>query len=508
MQGPALPRLQEVFFSLDHPVLCGPGDLSGNAGLFYEFSFALFFNVLLALSMERQAVAQDCATFLYTLTHLLLLSMCPYIPYFLTQMRYHLGMKKILFLIAGTTLPANLALAAGTLVTYLELVTYFIDRIVIPLLFAVALLVFLVNTVRYFVIGATETEARSKARSHALWSIAAFVFLVGLIGIISLITNSLNWGGDDAICPDYLQDTCGANKDPGDTGSQPLNVGSYEGYSGDGGSSDDSSSTSGTSGESETDTTTSDGNLHELIFGSGADSASYKLNSSDPAKTYNTVSISETASCSDGMSALKAAANSESSQGAYLLYKQEGVTMWENITDDNSSTGITYDEDTASNIIAAGATDAYFVHTHPEKRIDSLDLDMSGHGPSAADMEGICSFGINVGLLTVDWNGVWTVTKSDDACPYSNEDTSSFYLVDTYLALAMVDQYDRAEELTAYTEASIVPSTYKDHFSNQDFTQYENMSQSEIISLSNSYQTYTGTYVSGPDTTSSFCSSY
>lgn len=86
-------------------------------------------------------------------------------------------------------------------------IVYFINNILLPLLFAIALLLFLVNAVRFFIIQSDDEEGRKKARRLMIYGIAAFVFLVSIWGIVNLIVTGLQLNSETAVCPDYLPNT-------------------------------------------------------------------------------------------------------------------------------------------------------------------------------------------------------------------------------------------------------------------------------------------------------------
>jgi hypothetical protein len=89
---------------------------------------------------------------------------------------------------------------------FLYAIGYFFNYTLIPFLFALALLFFIVNAARYFIIGAHETAARDHARQLAIYGILGFVFLVSIWGIVNAITWSLGISYDETVCPDYLED--------------------------------------------------------------------------------------------------------------------------------------------------------------------------------------------------------------------------------------------------------------------------------------------------------------
>lgn len=104
----------------------------------------------------------------------------------------------------------------GTLQGYLIDIVSFINGTIIPFLFAIALLFFLVNVVRYFIVGGDDKEARAQARQLAIYGILAFVILVSIWGIVNLILAGFDLEGqyNPAFCPDYMEGWCnGAYRD-------------------------------------------------------------------------------------------------------------------------------------------------------------------------------------------------------------------------------------------------------------------------------------------------------
>lgn len=83
--------------------------------------------------------------------------------------------------------------------------TFFIGNVLIPLLFGIALLVFLWNAFRFFILGAHETTARDNARRLALYGILGFVFLVSIWGIVNIFVSGLGIGRESAITSDYIE---------------------------------------------------------------------------------------------------------------------------------------------------------------------------------------------------------------------------------------------------------------------------------------------------------------
>ncbi len=85
----------------------------------------------------------------------------------------------------------------------------FINEVLIPFILGIAFLIFLINAVRFFVIGGDNTESQENARSLALYGVGAFVLILSLWGMVNLLANGigLNEGpciDGKAVQSDYL----------------------------------------------------------------------------------------------------------------------------------------------------------------------------------------------------------------------------------------------------------------------------------------------------------------
>lgn len=115
---------------------------------------------------------------------------------------------RLAVLVGAITTPL-LALAQqppGTLQAYIVDVMSFVNTWVIPLIFTLAFLFFLINVTRYFIIGGADSAAQEKAKSLALWGIIAFVLMVSIWGIVNLLTSGLGFDRQYFVCPDYVED--------------------------------------------------------------------------------------------------------------------------------------------------------------------------------------------------------------------------------------------------------------------------------------------------------------
>jgi hypothetical protein len=67
----------------------------------------------------------------------------------------------------------------------------FIDNVLIPLIFALTLLIFVWGMFRFFVWGQANEEDRSKGRQMILWSIIGMMFMVSIWGIVAIFSEGI-----------------------------------------------------------------------------------------------------------------------------------------------------------------------------------------------------------------------------------------------------------------------------------------------------------------------------
>ena len=87
----------------------------------------------------------------------------------------------------------NLTIAQG----YRDSILSAINNIFVPVLFAVAFLVFLWGVYKYFILGAAEEKSREEGRNFVLWGIIGFVVILSVWGLVAIVGNtfSLTAGG-------------------------------------------------------------------------------------------------------------------------------------------------------------------------------------------------------------------------------------------------------------------------------------------------------------------------
>jgi hypothetical protein len=86
----------------------------------------------------------------------------------------------------------------GALGTFADSVTGFINGVLIPLIFAIALLVFIWGMFTYFILGGGDEGKREQGKGLMLYAILGFVMMIIIFGIVNLIANGLLSGlGED-----------------------------------------------------------------------------------------------------------------------------------------------------------------------------------------------------------------------------------------------------------------------------------------------------------------------
>lgn len=76
---------------------------------------------------------------------------------------------------------------------FITLILMFIDRFLVPLIFAIAFVVFLWGIYEYFILGGADEEKRKEGRKLALTGIIGFVIMIAVWGLVGLLVNSLGF---------------------------------------------------------------------------------------------------------------------------------------------------------------------------------------------------------------------------------------------------------------------------------------------------------------------------
>lgn len=107
-------------------------------------------------------------------------------------------MKKIFrlsALVAFFGAPLVAAAQTGVNVSYLQNystgITGVINYILVPVLMAIAFIVFLYGVYKYFIQGAADEKSRTDGRQFTLWGVVGFVVILSLWGIVNIFMSTL-----------------------------------------------------------------------------------------------------------------------------------------------------------------------------------------------------------------------------------------------------------------------------------------------------------------------------
>jgi hypothetical protein len=82
----------------------------------------------------------------------------------------------------------------GAIDTFGNNITGFFSSVLVPLVFAIALLVFLWGMFTYFIAGGGDESQRERGKGLIIWSIIAFVIMVTIWGIVNFLVAGLGAG--------------------------------------------------------------------------------------------------------------------------------------------------------------------------------------------------------------------------------------------------------------------------------------------------------------------------
>lgn len=97
--------------------------------------------------------------------------------------------KYTLFIIIS--FPNFVFAADGSLQLLLVGIGGFLNNIVIPFILAIAFIIFVINVVRFFIIGSANAEGQKNAQHLAIYGIGAFVFILSFWGLVNLLTDGV-----------------------------------------------------------------------------------------------------------------------------------------------------------------------------------------------------------------------------------------------------------------------------------------------------------------------------
>jgi hypothetical protein len=109
-------------------------------------------------------------------------------------------MKKALVLASGTLTAFALPLVSFAAINNISDVGQFIiniiNNILVPVLFAVAFIVFLWGVFKAFILGANDEEAKEGGKNLMLWGLIGFFVMISIWGLVNILTGTVNFGNN------------------------------------------------------------------------------------------------------------------------------------------------------------------------------------------------------------------------------------------------------------------------------------------------------------------------
>jgi|GEM_PF-2857679 len=99
----------------------------------------------------------------------------------------------------------------------------FINTVAVPLIFAVAFIVFLFGVFRYYIVGAANAEKRKEGTQLIVYSLIGFAVMIVVWGLVNLIVGTLGFTDNTRPClPTFDNSGCASTNTS--TGAQPVNL--------------------------------------------------------------------------------------------------------------------------------------------------------------------------------------------------------------------------------------------------------------------------------------------
>lgn len=113
-------------------------------------------------------------------------------------------MKKVLAFTSLTlaTLAVPLVSFAATITNISEAGSFIIDtinNIIVPVLFAVAFIVFIWGAFQTFIMGANDADVKDKGKSLMLWGLIGFFVMVSVWGLVNILTGTISFGNNTGV---------------------------------------------------------------------------------------------------------------------------------------------------------------------------------------------------------------------------------------------------------------------------------------------------------------------
>jgi hypothetical protein len=111
---------------------------------------------------------------------------------------------KVFALTTGTlvafALPlVSLAAAVNNLSDVGSFIINIINNVLVPVLFAIAFIVFLWGAFNVFILGANSDDAKEKGKNLMLWGLVGFFVMVSIWGLVNILTGTVSFSNNSGV---------------------------------------------------------------------------------------------------------------------------------------------------------------------------------------------------------------------------------------------------------------------------------------------------------------------
>ncbi len=112
-------------------------------------------------------------------------------------------MKKALALTTGTfaafALPLISYAAIGNIADVGSFIINIINNVLVPVLFAVAFIVFIWGAFTTFILGANSDDVKEKGKNLMLWGLIGFFVMVSVWGLVNILTGTVSFSNTSGV---------------------------------------------------------------------------------------------------------------------------------------------------------------------------------------------------------------------------------------------------------------------------------------------------------------------
>jgi hypothetical protein len=98
----------------------------------------------------------------------------------------------------GFSFGSGAGICTNTICGVAQNILYLINNVLVPLLFAVAFIVFLYGVASAYIFSGGDPERVKQGHQLILWGIIAFVVMISLWGLVNVVANTFGLGGSTA----------------------------------------------------------------------------------------------------------------------------------------------------------------------------------------------------------------------------------------------------------------------------------------------------------------------